>query len=598
MTSLGPISIFSIVVASVCFTIALLHLISWLQRRDQYVFLAFSVSFLGVAGFAIGEVFMLRASTPEAFGEALRWIHIPAWVCLLGYAWFIRLHLRVRQFWLFWLIVVGRTAQLILNFVFYPNINFLEITSIRQSALLGESFSVPVGVPNSLMLIGQISSLLLIAYITLGVINEWRFGDRKRSAVTGIASAICAVGFFGVPVAIYWENFSIPLMASPFFSGMIAVMGFYLAIEASRAFALTEKVRKSARDLGVAREMTTLINRIGNAGVLIVDPSNNEHWASESLHDLFGIERSEKLSFERIFERVTPEDLGKLVNTQNLVLAERREIDVEYRIILPDGTSKWIRSFFGISTEDGVEKLAIASADVTDLKESEAIAHSISGRLIAAQEAERSRIARELHDDVSQSLALISIRLDVLGQLAGVEKADLLQQIEDLVSDVKILSADVHKMSYELHPSKLRQLGLKAAIRGLCREIEEAYGLRIKTRLESLEVSVPSDVALIIYRIVQESLQNVVKHAAARAAEVNVLTVSDRIQLSVSDDGCGFDPKVATHSSALGLIGMEERVHLVGGTLSIESTSATGTCITVSVPLNASGNEVAQSSDG
>jgi PAS domain S-box-containing protein len=244
-----------------------------------------------------------------------------------------------------------------------------------------------------------------------------------------------------------------------------------------------------------------------------------------------------------------------------------------------------------VRTDAGLFVLA-SVIDITErrraiegLRESQRELRVLTGRLLQAQETERRRIARELHDDLSQSLALLSVELDVLGQKHLDSAAQLGERMRELSARVKQLSSSVHDLSHRLHPAKLEQLGLLAAVRGLCRELAEGHGLPIE--FDHLEVpeAIPEDVALCLYRIVQEALRNVIKHGGARHAEVELSGGADAICLRIVDDGAGFDPASVRRKAGLGLVGMRERLHLVGGALTIASGPSEGTRIEVRVPL-------------
>jgi signal transduction histidine kinase len=221
------------------------------------------------------------------------------------------------------------------------------------------------------------------------------------------------------------------------------------------------------------------------------------------------------------------------------------------------------------------------------LRESQGELRALTGRLLQAQETERRRIARELHDDLSQRLALLAVELDLLAQAPPAEAARLRDKVAELTAQVRELSSTVHELSHNLHPSKLEQLGLVACLRGLCQEQAEAHGLRVEFTHQPTP-PVPHDTALCLYRIAQEALRNVVKHSGARHARVALGGNGDGVSLQVADDGAGFDSR-ADGNGGLGLVSMRERLRLVGGTIAIESRPLDGTRIDVHVPLGAAG---------
>jgi signal transduction histidine kinase len=220
-----------------------------------------------------------------------------------------------------------------------------------------------------------------------------------------------------------------------------------------------------------------------------------------------------------------------------------------------------------------------------DLRQSQSELRELTGRLLRAQETERRRIARELHDDLNQSLAILAVELDMLSQKPPESTAVVQERIQKLSDQVKQLSSSVHDLSHQLHPAKLEQLGLVAALRSLCRELTESHGLPIAFEHHEIAETLPDDAALCLYRITQESLQNVIRHSGAHHALVELKGERVSIRLRVVDDGNGFDLGSVEGKAGLGLISMRERLRLVQGEIAIDSRPAAGTRIDVRVPL-------------
>jgi PAS domain S-box-containing protein len=212
------------------------------------------------------------------------------------------------------------------------------------------------------------------------------------------------------------------------------------------------------------------------------------------------------------------------------------------------------------------------------LRASQAELRRLAGRLLEAQEAERRRIARELHDDVNQSLAMLAVDLDLLGQAGPAVAA----QTGALATRVREVSSAVHGLSHALHPSRLEHLGLVPALRGLCKELTGRHGLEVKFTHFDVPEAVPGAAALCLYRIAQEALRNVVKHARTAHAAVELSGTPDGLRLRVTDDGRGFDPRSA--DGGLGLVSMRERLLTVGGTLAVDARPGGGTRIEARVP--------------
>ena len=216
----------------------------------------------------------------------------------------------------------------------------------------------------------------------------------------------------------------------------------------------------------------------------------------------------------------------------------------------------------------------------------------LSGLLIDAQEKERSRLAAELHDDFSQRLALLVIEMEsVRGKLTatndGVE-----QNLIELEDSARKLGMDLHTVSHRLHSSTLAKLGLVPGVRALCREFAAHQGVEIDFSSEGVPPHVDPDVSLCLFRIVQEALQNLKKHSGAARGEVNLRKVDDRLCLTVSDEGEGFDTADIKHKAGLGFGSMQGRAHLIGGQLEVHSELGKGTTIEARVPLRLEGDGV------
>jgi signal transduction histidine kinase/ABC-type uncharacterized transport system substrate-binding protein len=222
-----------------------------------------------------------------------------------------------------------------------------------------------------------------------------------------------------------------------------------------------------------------------------------------------------------------------------------------------------------------------------DLRASQVQLRGLTGRLLHAQEGESRRIARELHDDLGQGLALLTVEMELLRQKPPEQAGQLRARIEELVRQIRHLSSSVHELSHQLHPAKLEQLGLAAAIRSLCHELTHRHGLKIELAENQVPPAMPAEVALCLYRIAQEALANAVKHSAAQQVRVELSGAADFITLQIVDDGAGFDPGVIRGRGGLGLVSMRERVFSLGGEIGIESWPSSGTRVHVHIPLSA-----------
>ncbi len=205
--------------------------------------------------------------------------------------------------------------------------------------------------------------------------------------------------------------------------------------------------------------------------------------------------------------------------------------------------------------------------------------------LITAQEKERSRLASEIHDDFSQRLALLAFGLENAEEAIGASPDEAVRQMHNLQNSASEIGADLHTLSHRLHSSTLEALGLVPGVNALCREFAIQQGVEVDFLSEHVPRSVDPDVALCVFRIVQEGLRNFKKHSGARRAKVRLRMASDKLFVSVTDEGIGFDIRELGKMEGLGIRSMKERVSLLGGRFEIHSEPGRGTRIEAWVAL-------------
>jgi signal transduction histidine kinase len=226
--------------------------------------------------------------------------------------------------------------------------------------------------------------------------------------------------------------------------------------------------------------------------------------------------------------------------------------------------------------------------DFTDRKLAETALASVSRRMIEAQEQERTRIARELHDDVGQRLALFSINLSQLHK-GLTNSSEIRRRAEGLRDQISDVATDIQALSHRLHSSKLQYLGLATAMRGFCQEFGEQQKVEIDFEAHDLPSPLSPDISLCFFRVLQEALHNSAKYSGVRQFEVRSWGTPNEVHLTVSDLGSGFDIDLARKSRGLGLISMDERLKILNGRLSIQSQLKRGTTVHAVVPLNPEG---------
>jgi len=284
---------------------------------------------------------------------------------------------------------------------------------------------------------------------------------------------------------------------------------------------------------------------------------------------------------------VHPDDRQRVLNTYEKQTTAAEHFDLTFRMVGSHGQVVWVQNLVSVTPENRIHgKMHGFMIDISERKRAEEALKYLGSRLIAAQEEERKRVARELHDDLSQRMAVLSIELEQLVQ--RIEKPFTLRKhFRRLQLRAEEIASDIHRLSYKLHPSKLDHLGLAAAVKSLC---DEQQGkARIHFHQSGFPADLPKDATLCIFRIAQEILRNAAKHSGADFVQVLLTKTDQAIRLSITDNGCGFDAKSDVMEKGLGFVSMKERLRLVSGEISIYSHPRRGTRIDVSVPHSNSG---------
>ena len=369
--------------AAFCFTLAGIYLLVWSKQRERWEHLLFSCSALAAGVIAGLELTTMRAETTVQYGALLRWAHLPVWMLIVSVVWFVHLYLRAGRRWLVWTVCGLRTLALVLNFLFTPNINYREITSLRHLSWWGgEMVSAPVGVPNPWTLIGQLSVLLLLIFLVDATITVWRRGDRRQALIVG-GSAISFVTLaLGMSALVIWGVIESPFFVSFPYLGMIAAMGYELSDNLLRAAQLAKKFQASEAALRESEERINLVANAAHLGLWLWNFRDDEIWVTEKWRKLFGIAESEPVTLDRLLQVVHPEDRERLKQVaQEMLEHGGGDHESEYRITLPDGSTRWIAGYGSVELDER-GKPAFArgvSRDITlrkhaeeELRESEA----------------------------------------------------------------------------------------------------------------------------------------------------------------------------------------------------------------------------------
>jgi PAS domain S-box-containing protein len=301
---------------------------------------------------------------------------------------------------------------------------------------------------------------------------------------------------------------------------------------------------------------------------------------------ILGLTEPMRFPQQQFMDKIHPDDRPKFLAAVAGVTPENPTGEVTYRALASDGTSVWLKSngrgFF--DAEGRLLRVIGMVADVTDQKRAEETLSGMTRKLVEAQEQERARIARELHDDINQRLALLAIGLNQLRE----KRDDLPSEARDHVLELQQMTADlcsgVYALSHELHFSTLDLLGLPKGMSSWCKTFGERHKIEIDFK-NGYVPQLPQEISLCLFRVLQEAVHNAAKHSGVKRVDVQLVENSGEIHLIVRDSGKGFDIEAASQSRRLGLTSMQERVRLVDGTIAIESKPMGGTAIRVRVPI-------------
>jgi PAS domain S-box-containing protein len=317
------------------------------------------------------------------------------------------------------------------------------------------------------------------------------------------------------------------------------------------------------------------------------DLRTNQTVCSNGYGPLYGLPKSGMAPCSREWiEMVHPDDREKVRQELLDALAGVRQYDTEFRVVWPDGTVRWLvgkGQIYRDAAGNPVRFLGV-NMDLTERKTAADQLRALSASLISVQEEERRRISRELHDDLVQRLGFISI--DLARTADTVHGLPVLQDKLRALQQRAVETAELTRhIAHELHPSILDDLGIEVALRSYCEEFARREEIAVDFIGRYLPPSIKREIGSCLYAVAQESLLNVSKHARARRVEVLLEGATDRVCLTVSDDGIGFSFNRTAAQPGLGIVNMRERVRWVRGNLSIVSQPGHGTRLNVEVPL-------------
>jgi two-component system, LuxR family, sensor kinase FixL len=582
-------------IASACLTLAAIYALVWYRQRTTWAHLYFSLTAASTAAFALIELWMMRAQTPAELRAALMWLQLPLLVWLVSLVWFVRTYLGAGRLWLAWTICGMRFIYALLSFAI-GQLNLREV-SAGHVDFLGESVTVLGGVSNPMMLFGQSAGVLLLIFVADASVTVWRRGDRRKALIVGGSVELFVLGAFVMSLVVLWAHVEAPIVFSAFYLGLVTVMGYELSRDVLRASLLVHdlqaseaelrkseiELRKSEAGLRESEARMTLAVDAADLGLWIWDLGHNDIWASDKWRELFAFSPSERLEFSAILERLHPDDREALrrVHASAVATANGGRYQTEYRLLLPDGSIRWISSMGRIEIDAAGQPVLMrgASREVTARKRAEQEAQVLRQEIAhAGRVSMLGQLASGLAHEIHQPLAAILRNVEA-AELLMLDPSPDLDEIRAIHADVRTDDEraghviDRMRALLERHTLDTRRLDVGA----LVNEVAALMRVDAAAREVKLDVGVPADVPPVRGDRVhlQQVLLNLIfngmdalkgatpeNRRVGVTARVNAASGGRMVEIGVDDTGPGiptdtlahiFEPFFTTKSSGMGM---------------------------------------------
>ena len=334
-------------VLGACVVMALPHLLVGLKGR-AWENLFFVLAALSVAGVAYGELSIMHSRTTDEIGRAMQWTHLPLFFIYLGIIGFVRSYFGTGRLWLGIAAVGARLIALVINFAFPPNLNFREITALWRFNFLGEMIATPEGIINPWTRLGELSSLLMLAFVIDASITLWRRDSaegRRRAAIVGGSITLFIVLAASVSALIHTKVIHSPYLISFSFLGVIVAMGFELSYDILRAAQTARQLRISEGALRESEVRMSLAASSANLGLWVWDIERDDIWMTAEGRKLFGFAESEPLNLDRFLKVIHEEDRPRIDALIRASFVQGGEYEREYRIVNSKGETRWVAGY-------------------------------------------------------------------------------------------------------------------------------------------------------------------------------------------------------------------------------------------------------------
>ena len=567
-------------VASACLTLAVIYFLVWWSNRTAWANLFFAMAAASTAAFTLCELRQMRVGTPDELLSAMRWTHVALLGVLVSTTWFVTFYLGAGRRWLAWTVSGLRAFYLLVAFLIWGNVNYLEITSLRRVPFLGDSVTAFTGIRNPWMLFGYATMLLILIFVADASITAWRRGERRKALMTG--GSVEFFLLFGTLEAalIHWAHLSIPVLIAPLYLGLVVIMASELSRDVLRASRLAHELQANETGLRESQKRMNQALAAGNLGIWIWDLARNDIWANDSWRTLFGFDPSEHPDLDRVLQRLHPDDRHTLRQHQAMALAGSNggTYQTEYRLMRPDGATRWISAQGRVEFDASGRPVLIRGADrdVTTRKQAEQEALLLRQEIAhAGRVSMMGQLASGLAHEINQPLASI---------LRNAEAAELfLQHPSPDLDEIRAILSDIRSDDERAGQVIDRMRGLlkretldtgRLDVGTLVGDVAALVRVDAVTRQVKLDVDVPADLPHVRGdRVqIQQVLLNLILNGMDALQETRLedrrvdvtarLDGAHLVEIAVGDAGHGipadelarvFDPFFTTKPNGMGI---------------------------------------------
>ena len=594
-------------IAAACLTLAAVHFPVWWRNRGAHTTLAFAFAAVSTTGIAFCELAMLKAPTPHAYSNALRWAHVPILVLMVALAGFAFHYLDAGRRWLAATAIGLRLVSLAINFTVGENLNWLEVYSLRDVAFLGDVVRVPSGVSNPWMAVGQLGVFLLMIFFADASIAAWRQGRRAAAIVVGSILTLLMLSGGGLSVVLYWAGAQAPNTLTLFCLGIVVVMAYALSTDLLRAKQLVVELSEKEQEAALAAEAA-------NLGTFTRNIPQDAIEASDEWRELFGFASDDPLSLGALLQKIHVDDRAAFGESMARSIRDRGEQHIEFRVPLPDGRMRWIAAIGRVEFDSHGRPLRSRGAciDITSRKQAEQemlrlrqdIAHvgrvSVMGQLASA-------LAHEINQPLSAILRNAEAAAIFL-QDPSPDLAEITAILEDIRKDDQRAGAVIDRMRALLRRQEVEMKTLD--VPQMLDDVAALLRPDAAARHIALEIDVHPDLPQLKGDRVQlqQVLLNLILNGmdalgtAVRNGRKVAVTAQregrDRLAFSVADTGTGisaaqidrvFDPFFTTKTSGIGM-GLSISRSIIeshGGRLWAENNAGCGATFRFTLPVAA-----------